>query len=387
MVRPLLDWRWKSLRNIYDLQDISFVDVDVEKLENEFLADLEYQLGKKLYPSSPERILALSLFYWIIQERININETAKANLLLYGKGEGLEQLGALVGERRLGSSKAMTTFKFTLSTELNFVHNIPEGTLITADGLVNFEIVEDIQVPIGQKEIEVVGYCALDGEVGNDFLPGQINKMVTPIPYLQSVENITESYGGVDVESDDQYRQAIYEAPEKFSTAGPDGAYLYWAKRANGLVGDVSVGSPSPGVVRIYVLLKDGKMPTEEIIQDIYDICNDREVRPLTDKLEIEAPNKIEYELNLEYYIDSDSKPFVSQIQGNISDSIEEYVNWQSEKIGRDINPDKIVELMRQAGAKRVVINNPIFTKISRSDGEIAVLTSKEITFKGVEDD
>lgn len=375
------------MKSIYDFGEISFVDLDIEKEENEFLADLEYNLDKRLYPSSPERILGLTLFYWIMQERANIDKVAKENLLLYSKGDKLEQLGALVGENKLESSSAMTTFKFNLSTELNFVHSIPKGTLITADGMVNFTILEDVQIPIGENSIEVVGYCTETGEIGNDFLPGQISTIVTPIPYLESVENTTTSFGGFDVESDDQYRQSIYEAPEKFSTAGPDGAYLYWARKTNILIHDVSVGSPSPGVVRIYLLLKNGMLPTEEIINEVYETCNSTSIRPLTDKLEVKSPSIIKDKLNVEYYISSEFQPFISQIQKEISKAIEEYRSWQSNRIGRDINPDKLIELMRTAGAKRIIINSPNFKEISRENGEVAIVDIESIIFKGVEDD
>ena len=58
----------------------------------------------------------------------------------------------------------------------------------------------------------------------------QFVQNVHNIAYLKSVENITESSGGTDIESDDSYRQRIFLAPETFSVAGPKLAYVYHTK-------------------------------------------------------------------------------------------------------------------------------------------------------------
>ena len=45
---------------------------------------------------------------------------------------------------------------------------------------------------------------------------------------------------------------------EGFSTAGPDGAYLFHSLSAHGQVLDASVYSPTPGYVVVSVLSRDG---------------------------------------------------------------------------------------------------------------------------------
>lgn len=50
--------------------------------------------------------------------------------------------------------------------------------------------------------------------------------------------------------SDDSLREAIREAPEGFSVAGPVGEYIKIAKRASSLIVDVSVISPEPGQIQ-----------------------------------------------------------------------------------------------------------------------------------------
>lgn len=373
------------MRNIYDLKEIEFVEIDAAKIEAEATAMLEEELGKNLYPGAPERILLLSLLSIIIQQRALINDTGKQNLLAYSREDKLEHLGALIGEERAEHTFAYTTLKFTLSTTLNFVHIIPMGTKATADGLIYFEIEDNVEIPIGETTVEVPARCTVPGDIGNRFLPGQINQIVTPFPFFQSVENITESYGGLENESDEQLRQKIHEAPESFSVAGPDGAYLYWARKASPLVVDAEVYSPTPGVVHLIPLLANGDIPTDEIIDVIFEVCNDRKIRPLTDKLEVLKPTIVYYDLDIEYWIGEENKPFINQINEKVIKAIEEYEVWQKSKLGRDINPSRLISMVMSAGAKRVNVNTPIFTQLQKN--QVAYLQTKNIAYKGVEND
>lgn len=373
------------MKSIYDLKEIEFVEIDANKIEAEAVAMLENELGKNLYPGSPERILLISLLSIIIQQRALINDTGKQNLLAYSRGDRLEHIGALVGEERADYTFAYTTLKFTLSTALTFVHVIPRGTRVTADGLIYFEVENDTEIPIGKTQIEILARCTIPGQKGNGFLPGQINQIVTPFPFFDSVENATESYGGLDNESDDQLRQKIHEAPESFSVAGPDGAYLYWARKASPLVVDAEVYSPTPGVVHLVPLLKNGDIPTDEIINVIFEVCNSKEVRPLTDQLEVLKPSIIHYGLDIEYWIGEENKPFINQINEKVIKAIDEYELWQKSKLGRDINPSRLISMLISAGAKRVNVNTPIFTKLEKN--QVAYLQTKNVLYKGVEND
>lgn len=78
--------------------------------------------------------------------------------------------------------------------------------------------------------------------------------LVDGVNYVATVANTTESGGGADVEDDDSLRERIRMAPLAFSTAGPAGAYEYFAMSADPSVGDVYVVRLSPGVVGIYVV-------------------------------------------------------------------------------------------------------------------------------------
>ncbi len=94
---------------------------------------------------------------------------------------------------------------------------------------------------------------------------------------------------------------------EGFSTAGPDGAYDFWAKTASSAIIDVAVYSPTPGVVHIRPLLENGELPNEGILQEVLNACSDKNRRPLTDKVEVLAPEQIKYNIVGTYYISTEN--------------------------------------------------------------------------------
>lgn len=120
--------------------------------------------------------------------------------------------------------------------------------------------------------------CTTAGTIGNDWLAGQISKLVDPLPWVSKVENITTSSGGIDIETDDNYRERIRQAPEKFSVAGPSGAYEYWARTAHQSIIDVSIISPAPGEVEIRPLLEGGEIPGQEILDAVAEVCSDEKL-------------------------------------------------------------------------------------------------------------
>ena len=88
-----------------------------------------------------------------------------------------------------------------------------------------FATLEDLTIPAGQRTGNVEAECQTEGESGNGFVPGQINQPIDVFPYYESVENITESAGGADRESDAAFYERMRESVETYSTAGPLGGY------------------------------------------------------------------------------------------------------------------------------------------------------------------
>lgn len=107
--------------------------------------------------------------------------------------------------------------------------------------------------------------------------------------------------------------------------------------------------------------------------------------RPLTDLVVVAAPDIVAYDIDFTYYINISDINKAVQVQQKVSEAVNQYKLWQSEKIGRDINPDELTALLNKAGVKRAEIASPEFTVLK--DIEVAVLSNINIIYGGLEND
>lgn len=368
-----------------DLPDIQFVDADVNKIVQNMITTYEAITNRKLYPADPVRLFLLSIAQLIVQQRAVINQTAKQNLLRYAQGDYLDHLGSMVETERLAAAPAMTTVRFHLSIPLAEAVLIPAGTRISPGNEMFFATSRVGEIKPGALLIDLTCSCLTPGQGGNGFVPGQISTLVDPIPWIDRVENITESSGGTDREDDDRYRQRVYTSPERFSVAGPTGGYEYWARSANKDILDVLVWSPAPIEVEIRVLMRDGELPSLDILQAVHAACNSDRVRPLTDKVTVLAPDAVNFDIDMTYWIDSRNATDAASIQSRVQQAVETYIQWQKARIGRDINPSELIRLIMNAGARRVAITSPTYTIIDKT--QVATAGIPKVKYGGIEDD
>ena len=381
------------------LNDIIFAEKSGEEIEAEIISTYETLAERTLAKGDPVRLFLEAIVLIIIHQRSLIDNAAKMNLLAYATGDYLDHIGALLGVTRLGASSALTTLKITLSEVQDTAILIPEGTRATADGTLLFATTEAVEIPAGDTSITVTAQCTTTGEQGNGFIVGQIKRLVDPFPYEMAVENISESYGGSDVESDENFRERIQIAPESFSAAGPTEAYKYFARSAHADIIDVAVvgpggpdclggyedlGYPPPGHVNLYLLMTGGNLPTQEILDTVFGVCNAEDIRPDTDFLHVKVPEVVSYDVEVVYYIDRRRATQAAQIQIAVNTAINSFISWQKSKLGRDINPSELNHRIVSAGAKRAEIISPDFTVLKA--WEIGIENSIKITFGGLED-
>lgn len=370
------------------MSSLKFVDDDPQTIIDSIITMYEAITGRKLYPADPERLFILSLARIIVQQRVLINSTASQNLLRYARDHVLDEIGVMYDISRLPAEAARTTVHFTLSMPLTSATVIPAGTRIGPDGSGGelFYITTDVlQIPAGELTGTVAAYCSIAGVEGNGFIPGQISTLIDPIPFVQSVTNLTESSGGAEEESDDAFRDRIRSAPEKFSVAGPAGAYEYWAKTASSAIIDVAVESPAPMQVLLVPLLVGGEIPTQDVLDAVEAVVSDRDVRPLTDQVTVQAPDEVSYNINLTYHISTSRATEAATIQAAVNKAVSDYVMWQKSRLGRDINPSELIARIMAAGALRVSVTEPAFTVLHRT--EVAKEEDISIIFGGLTDD
>lgn len=367
-----------------DLPSISFVDTDAANIEAAVITMYEGITSRSLAQGDPVRLFLQAMAAIIIQQRILINESAKQNLLAYAQGHVLDHMGALVGVNRLGASAAQTRIRFTLSAVQPQAVTIPAGIRGTTANGVGFQVANPIAIPAGSLAGDAPAVCILTGTIGNGYVPGQINQLVDPLPWIQSIANITDSEGGAEPEDDDAYRERIRQAPEKYSVAGPEGAYRFWAMSANQNIVDVSVRSPSPGVVELRPLLKNGEIPGTEILDTVLESVGNKKVRPLTDQVLALPPESVSYDVKLTYYIDKDNITQTAAIQQAAAKAVNDYNLWQKTMMGRSINPTELIWRLRAAGASRVEVALPEFLALEKY--QVAQVNTVAVGFGGISD-
>lgn len=367
-----------------DVSPITFAAADPETIDVEVVATVEKLLGRKLERADPLRIFLRAVELLLIQQRLLIDHVAKQNLLAFAEGEFLERLGDLVGVERLPATAAWTTIEVTLSTSREQVTTIRQGTRFTADDAVYFALDEPLIFLAGETVKTARATCLVTGETGNAYAAGEIDRIVDPQPFLQSARNVTTSAGGSDIESDDNLRERIHEMPEAFSCAGSEGSYRSHAMSVSALISDVAVDSETPGTVQIYPLLKDGELPTQEILDAIAEHLNARTVRPLTDFVTVKIPNVLSYDLNAQYWISREDVTAAAEIQAAADVAVQNYVEWQRSKLGRDLNPSRLIHMLLAAGVKRVEVLSPKFATVDSFT--VAIANKINVQFAGLED-
>ncbi|KYD02628.1 hypothetical protein B4102_0222 [Heyndrickxia sporothermodurans] len=371
--------------NRFNLPDIDFLEKDPEDIERDILFYIEEKTGMTLTNADPRRKFVQALVLYIVQERNNLDYAIKQNLLAYAEDEFLDHQGEGMNTPRLEYKSAFTTMEFVLEEARVDVLSIPKGTRFLVGENTFFATNELVVVPVGQNTVQLIASCLETGEIGNGYLPGEITNLVDPIPWVIEVKNITVSAGGVELEDDDPYAERIRTAPESFSVAGPEGAYEYWAKSVSQEVVDVVVESPSECVIDIRVLLKDGKLPSRELLDKVLATCSDKSKRPLTDKVSVNVPDQVLYDVDVQYWVSETNAAMLASIQEEVNQAFNDYLVWQREKMGRAIDLSELITRLKNAGARRVAINSPMYKKLERH--QVAKENITKLNFGGLTND
>lgn len=368
-----------------NLTAVSFADKDPQKIQDEMVARFSELENRTLAQADPMYLFLKGVTAEIVNLRSTIDFTGKQNLLAYAIGEYLEHKVADFKLSRIPATSASVVINFTLVQPLSTALIIPKGTLVTPGGSIFFMVPDDVVVPIGDIEISIKCVCTTAGVSGNNIEVGLINQITSKIAYVQSAVNTTVSAGGADAESDEDLRNRRLLAPDKLSTAGPEKSYEYYARETLTNIIDVDTYSPSAGVVRVAILMKNGVLPTPSELDDVYQGLTPSSVRPLTDKVEVVAPSQISYAVDLTYWLSTKPNLDIKQLQKNITDAVDQFILYEKTKLGRAINPSVLTQMVMSAGARRVEVRSPNQLEIARQ--EVGNVTNINIVFGGLESD
>lgn len=219
------------------------------------------------------------------------------------------------------------------------------------------------------------------------------------------------------MESNDDYRRRIQLAPEGFSVAGPEGAYIYHALSASGDVLDASATSPTPddiraivsdvlsanaaapelvtamdaaldaadwpGDVTVSILSRDG---SGTAASDLVDVVAEKlaadDIRPLTDHVSVQSASIIEYAVVATVY--TFAGPDSSVVLAESTARLEAYIA-ESHRMGRDVTRSGLFAALHSPGVQRVDLTSPAADVVVDRD-EAAYCTGYTVNYGGIDE-
>jgi phage-related baseplate assembly protein len=160
------------------------------------------------------------------------------------------------------------------------------------------------------------------------------------------------------MESDVELRRRIQLAPEGYSVAGPEGAYLFHALSADPDVLDVSAMSPTPGEVLVTLLSRSGDgIPSPGLVERVAAALMDGNVRPLTDLVTVRAAEIMRYTVKAE--IVTYAGPDAAVVLEEANRRLRAYVD-ESHRLGRDVPRSGLYASLHVEGVQRVNLIEPV---------------------------
>jgi len=365
---------------------LTFADLDIASVESFVLTAYERIAATTLYPGDPVRLMMETLAYVAVVQNQIIDLAGKQNLLAFATGEHLDYIGMMVGTPRLGHSPATCKQRFRLEAPLAFAVTVPPGTRVTTkDRRAVFMLPDGLTIAPGETEAVGVVVATKPGAAGNGLVPGQIDAMIDPVAYVTGTDNVSVTMLGADVESDSRYRSRVQQAPESFTCAGPVGSYRNLVMAVHQDIADAGIWSPKPGTVDIRPVMVGGLLPPPEIIDAVRQAVSADDVRPLTDTVTVAPPEPIPYHIDVSWSLVRANEPLLSTLTDQVAAAAADFIAWQSAVPGRDIQPDELQARMKAAGARRVLIREPLYTTLPPY--QLAQNAAVNIEFIGVEDD
>lgn len=318
-----------------DLPEPHFVDRDPAQIRREVRERCEELVGRALEPGQIESLYCDLLAYRETLVRVAVQAACRQNLLAYALYPMIDYLGQFLGAERLPAQPARTTLRFTLPEARGVDSPVPLATRVRSrDRKVEFETAEDLLIPEGETDGEVTAVCRTVGPIGNAYIAGQVNELLSTLDFEVAVENITETLGGSAQEETEAYRQRIPLEAVGSSVAGPELAYVRLARSAHPDVLDVAPLSPEPGLVQLAVLTRTGTA-SPELLELIEETCSARDKRPLTDTVEAVEAEAVDYTVEVEIVLYQAPAAAVATIVQQATEQVEAYVASLQQRLGR----------------------------------------------------
>jgi len=185
------------------------------------------------------------------------------------------------------------------------------------------------------------------------------------------------------LESDADFRRRIQLAPEGFSVAGPEGAYIFHALSADPGVLDASATSPTPGEVVVTVLARAGNgAPSPALVTAVGAALTQDNVRPMTDHVTVQAAQIVNYQVQATVY--TYAGPDSALVLAESLRRLDQYLA-ESHRLGRDVPRSGIFSVLHSEGVQRVELTQPA-ADIVVSREQATFCTSIAVVHGGVDE-
>ena len=196
----------------------------------------DFTIGSEAYH------LADVMASYILEHRELIDLNYRMSMIHTAEGEFLDNFGDMVGVHRYGSSPSVGSVVFTrLGEDTSVPIVIPDGSQVATVDAISFIVDndgEDLVLDVGATTVQATVLCELDGAYTN-VLPNTVVLVMGDLGNLVSVTNHLAFSEGDDIETDDDYRNRILQAPFEV----PVGSLAWYEQVANelDLIHDVKV--------------------------------------------------------------------------------------------------------------------------------------------------
>lgn len=329
--------------------ELHYVALNSDDLWQDMLDAYMAAGGDPLYPGDEKEMLLRAVQSIAISILARVDNALRMDTLTYSVREYLKEYGRKRNCEYIEAVAATAPMTLTME-QTGYARTLPAGTALTADGLLIWEMAEDIDLTGTAQVISTTITCQTAGIVGNGLKAGTEMQFMEGLEGLVSAVIGADASGGINAEDWEVYRERIRNYGLATVTTGPSKQYESQAMEVTTQILDVAALYDGPGEVGIYLLTEEGA-DTETIYASVAQKLNAMDTRPLTDHVTLYPAAEKEYTLEVRVWYDNSK-----QLSTPVSETVSAYQSWQDNSIGRAFNPDRLIAMLYQSGCDRVQI-------------------------------
>lgn len=268
----------------------------------------------------------------IYNNQVNLEFIKRQMFPKSATGEYLDLHASDRGLVRKKAVKATGTLRFYLALILQEDLIVPKGTIVATSGSDSYRYVTqyDCVIKAGSAGGDVYA-VAEEGGINSNVLANTVNVVVTTIPGISKVTNITDFTGGTDSESDESLRERILDSYITISNGTNKAYYKKLAMSVPGVT-DAYVVPKARGVGTVNVYIASNKKAANyETISSVQSLMDTQ--REINVDVLVNTASPISVNLMLSISV-KDGYDF-STVSKNVSYALREYISNMT--IGEDI--------------------------------------------------